>query len=113
MPPDWNQPFVLFCDASGTRLGVVLSQPHAQHGEVNIVNLSPVLDKHERNYTLSKREMLAVVWAVRNLGHNLHGQPFKVVTDHHALTYLSNLKDPQGRLSRWALELSLHKYTIE
>ena len=43
----------------------------------------------------------------------LQGVQFKVQTDHNPLTYLSNLKDSNGRLARWALTLQTYNFTIE
>ena len=34
-------------------------------------------------------------------------------TDHRNLTYLMNLKEPNGRLGRWVMRLSEHQFAIE
>ena len=38
--------------------------------------------------------------------------PFTVLTDNWSLTWLKNLKDPTGRLGRWAMKLLAHNITI-
>lgn len=109
--PDFAKPFVLQTDASAYGLGAVLTQSYPD-GEHVICFLSRTLTKAERNYSTTERECLAVIWAVEKLRHFLEGSHFTVVTDHASLLWLHNLKDPTGKLARWALRLQPYNYTI-
>ena len=86
-------------------LGAVLTQENEEGEEHPIVYLSKTLDKHELNYTVSEKELLTVLWSIEKLRPHVEGYHFTVVTDHSALTWLRNLKDPTGRLGRWALKM--------
>lgn len=103
--PDYELPFIVETDASAYGIGAVLLQPHSD-GDRVISYLSRSLTKQERNFSTTERECLAVLWAVEKLRPYLEGVPFQVVTDHHSLVWLQNLKDPTGRLARWSLKLS-------
>lgn len=108
--PRFDQPFFLECDASDVSIGAVLHQLHdvPEGGQAKrpVAFWGRSLSKPERNYTVTEKEALAVVAAVKKWRHYLHGSPATtVVTDHQALKYLQNLKNPQGRLGRWCLAL--------
>ncbi|GFU61075.1 retrovirus-related Pol polyprotein from transposon 297 [Trichonephila clavipes] len=57
--PNFQEQFNLFTDAIGVGIGAVLNQNHRP-----IAIASRTLNKAERNYTVTERECLAVIWAL-------------------------------------------------
>jgi hypothetical protein len=109
--PNFEHPFYVQTDASAYGLGAVLTQKYNDREHV-ICYLSRSLSRAERNYSSTERECLAVLWAVEKLRCYLELSKFYLITDCHSLLWLENLKDPQGRLGRWALRLQQFDYEM-
>jgi hypothetical protein len=110
--PDINRNFRLHTDASGYAVGAVLCQVDEENKEYVVAYASKLLHKAELNYGISEKECLAVVFGIRNFRVYLLGTKFEVITDHSALVWLMNLKDPNGRLARWAIYLQSYDFEI-
>ncbi|GFT57578.1 retrovirus-related Pol polyprotein from transposon 17.6 [Trichonephila clavipes] len=104
--PDFKMPFELFMDDSSIGVGEVLNQEQGP-----VVFTSRTLSSAERNYTVTERECLAVVWALNKFRTYLGSLPIKVITDHAALTRLTHSKDMSSRMIRWILKLA--EFNIE
>ena len=104
--------FILDTDASNCHIGAVLSQ--MQNGEEKVLSYaSKVFSPSERNYCVTRRELLAVVFFVRHFRHYLLGRTFTVRTDHGALRWLFDFKNPEGQVARWLEQLSAYTFSIE
>ena len=102
--PDFTRPFTVQADASKNAIGAVLTQ-ESDDGEHPILYVSRVLTSAERNYSTTEKECLALLWAIKKLRPYLEGYKFTAITDHSALRWLRNLKEPTSRLARWALKM--------
>jgi len=93
--PNFELPFILWCDASEYGTGAVLTQ-ETDGVSRPIAYASGVLNRAQRNYSTTQREGLAVVWATAHFRAYIHGMPTVVVTDHSALTWILSVREPTG-----------------
>ncbi|RXN24698.1 Retrovirus-related Pol poly from transposon [Labeo rohita] len=80
-------------------------------GERVVAYYSCSLSRPERNYCVTRRELLAVILAVRHFRPYLLGTRFTLRTDHASLTWMLNFRQPEGQVARW-LEI-LQEYDFE
>nr|GEZ53061.1 reverse transcriptase domain-containing protein [Tanacetum cinerariifolium] len=108
--PNWDLPFELMCDASDFAIGAVLGQRHEKHFRP-IHYASKTLTEAESKYTMTEKEMLAVVYAFEKFQSYLIMSKSIVHTVHSALKYLFAKKDAKARLLRWVL--LLHEFDFK
>jgi transposase InsO family protein/predicted aspartyl protease len=109
--PNMDDPFILDTDASGFALGSVLSQVR-DGKEYVIAYFSKALGKAERNYCVTRRELLAIVESLKHFHHYLYGLKFWVRTDHGALNWLLRFKNPEGQIARWLEFLATYDMVV-
>ncbi len=110
--PTMDDQFVVDTDASLTGVGAVLSQLQDGHEKV-ISYYSSSLSKAERNYCTTRRELLAIIKAVRRFHPYLYGRSFLLRTDHAALRWLLNFRCSEGQTARWLEELQQYDFKVE
>lgn len=104
--------FRLQTDASDMGISGVLYQVDSE-GESRIVALtSRVLTKCEVRYTVTEKELLAIVYSLLKFRRYLLGTSFEIVTDHQALTFLLKTPYHNARLMRWVLFMQEYDYSI-
>jgi len=103
--------FILDTDASAHGIGAVLSQEQEGTEKV-IAYFSCVLSKVERNYCVTRRELLAMVKSIKHFHHYLYGRRFLIRTDHASLRWLMSFKDLEGQLARWSERLQQYDFEV-
>lgn len=103
--------FILDTDASDRATGAVLSQMHAD-GEHVIAYMSKAMNKHEQSYCVTRKELLAVVNALKHFNSYLYGQAVLLRTDNSAVSWVRNLKNPMGQMARWLQEIENYDITV-
>ncbi|GKA77943.1 reverse transcriptase domain-containing protein [Tanacetum coccineum] len=85
--PNWNLPFELMCDASDFAVGAVLGQKDGKKFHP-IYFASMTLNPAQQKYTITEKELMAVVFAFDKLKSYLILSKNIVHTDHSALKQL-------------------------
>ena len=102
--PSQSEKFYLDTDASNNSIGAVLSQ--IQNGQEKVIAYgSRTLTKAEKNYSVTRKELLALVYFMQHFRYYLLGRPFVARTDHAALQWIQGFKHPEGQLARWLEQL--------
>ncbi|GFV82069.1 retrovirus-related Pol polyprotein from transposon opus [Trichonephila clavipes] len=109
--PQPDKPFILDTDASNESVGAVLSQEIDGQERV-VAYWSKCLSKPERNYCVTRKELLAIVKAIEHFHYYLYGQKFLLRTDHASLTWLMNFRNTEGQVARWIQRLNEYYFDI-
>ena len=110
--PDCSKPYILDTDASLEGYGAVLSQ-EVDGQEKVVAYYSKTFTPPERNYCVTRRELLAVIKAVKHFRPYLFGRKFRLRTDHASLIWLCKRTEPSCQVARWLEVLSEFHYSIE
>ncbi|GKB58913.1 reverse transcriptase domain-containing protein [Tanacetum coccineum] len=108
--PNWDLPFKLMCDASDFEVGAVLGQKDGKKFHP-IYFASKTLNPAQQKYTVTEKELMAVVFAFDKFRSYLILSKTIVHTDHSALKHLFKKQDAKPRLIRWIL--LLQEFDIE
>ena len=108
-----KHPFILNTDASDWAIGAELSQKQDDGTERAVAYASKLLSQAERNYSTTRKELLAVVHFIYHFKYFLLGRPFVVRTDHSALQWLRTSHNLTGQLYRWSAEISDYDFEIQ
>lgn len=110
--PDFDSEFHLATDSSQHGNGAVLYQLTPRGRIKYVAFFSKALSKSQSNYPATKRELLAIVQALKAFRNYLYGRHFQLYTDHKALVFVFNAKEPNYMLQNWFEEISEFNFTV-
>ena len=94
--PDFNQPFQVRCDASGTSIGVALRQE-----DKLIAYFSEKINESKHKYSSYDKEFYVVVQALKHWRHYLMPNEFVLYTDNFVLQYIMQQHKLNHKHARW------------
>lgn len=109
--PDMSLPYIIQSDGSNVGYGAILLQERdgIRHP---IWFASKTLTPAETKYSTFEKEVGAALWAIERFRGYVEYSNFVLETDHQAISWLHKLKDPSGRLGRWAMQLQMYDFQV-
>jgi transposase InsO family protein len=107
-----NKRFQVACDASQQGLGAILYQEEDSGERRYIAFAAGSLKGSQKNYGATKRELLAVVFALKAFHNHLYGRKFTLFTDHSALTALFTVRKLSYVLQDWLDTLLQYSFDV-
>lgn len=102
--PDFTKPFHVQTDGSLKAAGAFIFRYDGKKKRV-IEFMSKRFNKDQEKYGACERELLSLLLGVEKFRPYIEGSHFKVIIDNSAIQYLHRIKNPSGRLTRWAMRL--------
>ena len=112
-PPLPEGRFIIDTDASDFAMGAVLQQE--QNGTIRVISYaSKTFDAAERQYCTTRKELAAVIYALKTFRHYVLGvEKFLLRTDHGALTSLFRVPVPIQQQARYLNFLADYNFEIQ
>jgi hypothetical protein len=113
--PKLNETFSVSTDASDHGVSAVLFQDNASKrpDATNIISYaSRTLRPYEKNFNTSKKETLAIIYAISHFHDFLFGREFILYCDNKALQYLFNNELSHRVLNEWLQILNTYDFKV-
>jgi hypothetical protein len=105
---DFDKPFVIDCDASGSGFGAVLHQ-----GVGPLAFFSHAIASHHAKLAAYERELIGLIKAVRHWRSYLWTRPFVMRADHFSLKYLLDQRLSTISQHAWVSKLFGYQFSVE
>ena len=110
--PDFKKPFHIYTDASLIGISACLMQVDSKGFLHPIAYIARSLSETQRNYSTTKRELLALVYALEQFRHVILNYEVNFYTDHLPLLGILSRTTKDAVLHRWVMLTQEYKINL-
>ena len=108
-----GETLLVYTDASLVGIGAALAQRNPETKTLQFIKFAAkTLNKAQRDYSATRRELLAVVFALQSFRDYLYGNRFTLYTDHKSLVYMLMKPHENRMLHDWTDILLSHNFVV-